>query len=480
MQRFDLMAIPAKIIDERSSGAGMRIADFRLVDGTKETPSTTTEYASLPLTLFFKNEAELNAFKKYVGGTPMLFMSLSGSRKENRVQVSTIKNQSWWQPAAGTKCATMAEQAANLCGEHADLKDVATLQAFQPTAAIDYTSPMATLTACRLIDPTSATSSSMLGDAAEHLYQVNHVYVVPPSKADTIRTSDGRLFAALDLWDYSKKITLRFRSKAMLQLASLDEDKAQEYEQLLADDELRHPLLASLRIQLQSKTKELESGFNATEPSQTQQNNMLSTVVVEAVPCTFTDVPNDAVEAIHGLLAGSTQTSERLAAVPLDKLKPSPFYNMLAGDQPAEKALTLLRFTQCGNGKQLAHGFRVVTERVQDPTADDTTQYTNANQYATVALCTVEKVADFCAAKDTTAIAVISKVAAPSKPQQHAADLYIEAMEQIPKDDVSASVEMMRRLQCFSNSQSGNATTSPEAAWQQRKCRRLSRYPTQG
>ena len=57
MQRFDLMAIPAKIINERQSGTGMRIADVRLVDGSKKTHSDSTEhaYASLPLTLFFKS-----------------------------------------------------------------------------------------------------------------------------------------------------------------------------------------------------------------------------------------------------------------------------------------------------------------------------------------------------------------------------------------------------------------------------------------
>ena len=80
---------------------------------------------------------------------------------------------------------------------------------------------------------------------------------------------------------------------------------------------------------------------------------------------------------------------------------------------------------------------------------------------ATVALCTVEVVTDFSIAKDTTAIAVISKVVAP------------------------ASVEMMRKLHRFSNTHSADATlagenwiTSSAAAWQQRKCRRLLRYPT--
>ena len=54
MQRFDLMTVPANIIEVRTSAAGMQIADVRLVDGSKQISSTTTEYASLPLTLFSK------------------------------------------------------------------------------------------------------------------------------------------------------------------------------------------------------------------------------------------------------------------------------------------------------------------------------------------------------------------------------------------------------------------------------------------
>ena len=137
---------------------------------------------------------------------------------------------------------------------------------------------------------------------------------------------------------------------------------------------------------------------------------------------------------MHGLFVGSEQNSERLAAVPLDKLRPSPFYNMLADGKPVEKALTLLRFTQRSNGKQHAHGFRIITERTLDATAGAATELTQENCYATVALCTVEKVPDFTAAKDATFMAVISKVVAPSKPLQHTADLYIEAMEPVKKD----------------------------------------------
>ena len=477
LQHFDLMAIVAKVLDERSSRAGMNIADVRLVDGSKDSDSNTTEYASLPLTLFFKDAAELAAFKEYVGETPLLFMCLTGSSKDGKVSVATVKDQFWRQVAVGPKAVVMAEEAARMCGDDAALRDVAALPTFTAAAAVDYTNPMATLTACHLVDPMCATPASLLGDATEHLYQLNHVYVPLPTKEASVTYQD-RLFTRLDVWDATKKITVGFRSKAMLQLASLQNGQDKEYEQLLATDELRHPLLVSLRLLLQSKPENPAQEATATEHSQTQSDNKLSAVVVEVEPCTFTDIPDDSVDAIHGLFAGSAQTSERLAAVPLDKLKPSPFYNMLADGKPVEKALTLLRFTQRSNGKQHAHGFRIITERTQDATAGAATELTKENCYATVALCTIEKVPDFSAAKDATVMAVISKVVAPSKPLQHTADLYIEAMEPVKKDDIASSMGMMRKLQQISKVQSADPDTSCEIAWQQRKCRRLLRYPT--
>ena len=90
----------------------------------------------------------------------------------------------------------------------------------------------------------------------------------------------------------------------------------------------------------------------------------------------------------------------------------------------------------------------------------------------------MEKVPDFSIVKDTTAIAVISKVVAPSKPLQHTTDLYIEAMEPVRKDDIASSMGMMRKLQQISKVQSADPDTSCEIACRQRKCRRLDRYPT--
>jgi hypothetical protein len=67
----------------------------------------------------------------------------------------------------------------------------------------------------------------------------------------------------------------------------------------------------------------------------------------------------------------------------------------------------------------------------------------------------------------------------PALPQQHAADVFIEALEVIEsKDDIDCSTKMIRQLQEISSFDTGDALCSSQVAWEQRKCRRLLRYPT--
>ena len=139
----------------------------------------------------------------------------------------------------------MGKEAAIMCGDTVVLQDVAALQTFTATTAADYISPMATLTACQLVDPTCVAPAALLGGATEHLYHLNHVYAVLPTKETSIKTKDGRLFARLNVWGHTKKITLAFRSQAMLQLAALEDGQEEQYDHQLASDELRHPIIAS-------------------------------------------------------------------------------------------------------------------------------------------------------------------------------------------------------------------------------------------
>jgi hypothetical protein len=146
---------------------------------------------------------------------------------------------------------------------------------------------------------------------------------------------------------------------------------------------------------------------------------------------------------------------------------------MEADEEPADKALVLLKFTQRSVGKQILNGFRIVTDHVED--ACDTS---TSERYGTIACCTPEKSTDFTAARNSHALAIICKVMPPSK-QQHMADLYIESMEPIPGDRVDHVIAMLQQMQRVSTVNHANAATSTEAAWQQRKCRRMQRYPTQ-
>ena len=78
-----------------------------------------------------------------------------------------------------------------------------------------------------MVDPTCNAIGALLGDASEHLYQLNHVHVALPTKGADIKTSDDRLFARFEVWGQSKKCTPAFRGKAMLQLASIPEGEDQ-------------------------------------------------------------------------------------------------------------------------------------------------------------------------------------------------------------------------------------------------------------
>ena len=164
---------------------------------------------------------------------------------------------------------------------------------------------------------------------------------------------------------------------------------------------------------------------NATEPSESPARKFITVVVVEAASCTGVDMGKEAVQSMQALLRGFPQSSERMAAMPLHKVKPSPFYNMIADNRPVDKILTILHFTQRSFSKQHANNFRMVSSHVRDASVDEKTTADTPNSFGTIALCSCERVNDFSPGKNSIALAVISKVVEPALPQQHAADLFL-------------------------------------------------------
>ena len=104
----------------------------------------------------------------------------------------------------------------------------------------------------------------------------------------------------------------------------------------------------------------------------------------------------------------------------------------------------------------------------------------DVHKYGTMDRCTVERCPDFAVAKGSYALAVICRAGQPAKPQ-HAADLFIETMEPIPKEQADQARKLLENLRDISAAQASEHTPSSHAgrvqAFQQRKYRRLSRYP---
>ena len=104
-QRFDLMAVPTEILDQRRSGAGQIVIDVRLADGSTHPDSQSC--ATMPLTIFLKSTVELDDFKQHVGCNPLLFMCLNGQVGQQGVEVRTVKDHFFWRVAAGARCDEM-------------------------------------------------------------------------------------------------------------------------------------------------------------------------------------------------------------------------------------------------------------------------------------------------------------------------------------------------------------------------------------
>ena len=171
---------------------------------------------------------------------------------------------------------------------------------------------------------------------------------------------------------------------------------------------------------------EAEANSQGSEPNghhtemEAQSGKTYNAIIVEVERFDmkeWTLIPNDSLQSVHTLFSFGNLGSDRLLAIPLDKLQPAAFSNMaysFADDKPValEKCLALLQFTKPTNGKQHTSGIRVVGERVRDMTAEGSDK---EKYYGTVVLSSFEKGGDFHITEGgTIVLAVINRVSAPT------------------------------------------------------------------
>ena len=138
-----------------------------------------------------------------------------------------------------------------------------------PREAADYHSQAETLSTCSILGMKANAVHLLEEAAAEHVYQLNHVYVPSPAAGREVLL-ENRLFVVFGCWDFSKKIQVGFRAKAILSLAQQESSESAAYVDALNANEIKHPVLASLRVRVKKAEAADDSHAN--------------TLVVEAAP----------------------------------------------------------------------------------------------------------------------------------------------------------------------------------------------------
>ena len=146
----------------------------------------------------------------------MLFICLQGFLdRETKKLTDNLNNELGRLTVAKGAPATEMEQ--KVAGSKDEVcADILNLAPRMSQEAQDFLNVLATLSCCMLLEDAAHNVSMLLGDAEEHLYQVENVYVQKPSRDANIRTQDGRLWALLQAWGWAKCVSFGFRRHALL------------------------------------------------------------------------------------------------------------------------------------------------------------------------------------------------------------------------------------------------------------------------
>ena len=149
MQRFDLVAIPSEILDERRVGTGQIVEDIRILDGSKTDAGIA---AAITFPLFFSSETMLTEFKGHVGKSALFFSGLQGNPEKGRanVKVTAVKGVFFWKPAPWSP---LSSRGSDVVGESAQTGVEVVV------ALPDYTACPATLAACALLEKAESSSA---------------------------------------------------------------------------------------------------------------------------------------------------------------------------------------------------------------------------------------------------------------------------------------------------------------------------------
>ena len=361
-QRVDVLALVVSVGEARvaTTSQGQRtIVDIKIRDHSGPAGASECEFA-----LFFKKsqagEDELETLRKACSeGLPVAFFNLIVSEGAGGGK-ATVKP-AWqgfrWKPCGVGEKATELHDAADALKGRAPEKvtRVAVLPEFVPRESVEYLSPSATLTVCRVLREVLNSSPDEL--LTPTLFQLNYVRIKEPQPGEDHYASGGtHLFPKADVLDCTGQLELRMREKTALELSMMARE---EFVEEAKSGGINFPTLCSIRVLV---CKESRAG--GSEP-------FVSAIIVEAAEQNLTSpkvMPNASTIALVELLKALPPGPDRMVVAPLNRVRKSPHAGLVVEDQDGTRhtcRCVLSLVAHIGNSKMdaLPNGHRIASRR---------------------------------------------------------------------------------------------------------------------
>ena len=379
---------------------------------------------------------------------------------------------------------------------------VAELPVFQARERqeIDYRSPQAILTVCRLLHLARQSDAENIGlsaagaadqafaigaaEQASVLFQMNHVRVLEPKSGDSVYAREtDRLWPNVRVIDSTGTIEIRMREKAALELSGAPD--AATFAAFAAQGALNFPVLCSIRVTMKSS----------------KDYDLMDLCIVEAVEQDLLcprSLPNSSGNYLAELLDSAIPDPTRMIAAPMSSVLRTSHVGMMVESVPVSCVLSLIAHVGRSDTQNLDGAYKLVSKgcwnvpfEMSSPQPDGAPEHADIKIVGEVAsYCTMENVQDYTltARRPTEpmyALVIISSVRkAPGDDNGH---IYmVDKVAPVSVADIPTILQILKRLSMFAKqaSQSTASHQSP-AKWDDgrspasaKKTRRLGQHPT--
>jgi len=379
-------------------------------------------------------------------------------------------------------------------------------------AARDWSQEQGKETSCKLLASFARTATGIAElDSGETIWQLNWVVPTEPSQAQNLKGNDGtRLWFPLAIRDISGPIVLYITEQAALKLTGVVD--AAEFDQLHADNRLRFPVLASVKVwRKPSKASAEQPASTQCSTDQSAHDNAFDCYIVDAAPQNKEEAPSVPSTRLLPMLGNSV---DNVLPARLDMVRKSEHYAMavqyITQEVPAElikiaskTAAGVSMSRPCARGLALVlstkrsepfdaggGGHKLVTKDVVDYLSAGS----NATQkkYTLTSFCTLQTVTDFKLdppprGKNQAALITFTGVlnTDADSAEQPVTSLLVDNVQQLQPEEAEALMPVLNKMIYFaalagqvSRKRDNEPWTADESPAKALTCRVLGRSPT--